>query len=76
MSTMDTCISSKVKIKEIIKFCSTLSCYYRPHPKDGRKYCFQFVCQFTPEGGGVPTFHLMGEVPTFLLMREGATYPG
>ena len=22
--------------------------YYRPHPNDGGRYCFQFVCQFTP----------------------------
>ena len=28
--------------------------YYRPHPKDGGGYCFQFVCQFTSRGGGVP----------------------
>ena len=29
---------------------------YRPHPKDGGRYCFQFVCQFTPRrgGGGTP----------------------
>ena len=24
---------------------------YRPHPKDGGRYCFQFVCQFTSRGG-------------------------
>ena len=24
---------------------------YRPHPKDGGRYCFQFVCQSTPWGG-------------------------
>ena len=27
---------------------------YRPHPKDGGRYCFQFVCQSTSRGGGVP----------------------
>ena len=27
--------------------------YYRPHPKDGGRYCFQFVCQST-YGGGTP----------------------
>ena len=25
--------------------------FYRPHPKDGGKYCFQFVCQSTSWGG-------------------------
>ena len=29
--------------------------FYRPHPKDGRRYCFQFVCQFTSRGGGTPS---------------------
>ena len=29
--------------------------HYLPHPKDGGRYCFQFVCQFTPRpGGGYP----------------------
>ena len=29
---------------------------YRPHLKDGGKYCFQFVCQSTPQwGGGYPS---------------------
>ena len=27
---------------------------YRPHPKDGGRYCFQFVCQSTLAGGGYP----------------------
>ena len=26
--------------------------FYRPHSKDGGRYCFQFVCQFTSRGGG------------------------
>ena len=25
--------------------------FYRPHPKDGGRYCFQFVCQSTPRRG-------------------------
>ena len=39
--------------------------YYRPHPKDGGRYCFQFVCQFTPRpgGGGVPDPALEGGYP-------------
>ena len=32
---------------------------YRPHPKDGGRYCFQFVCQFTSRGG-VPQSGLGG----------------
>ena len=28
--------------------------YYRPHPKDGGRYCFQFVFQSTLAGGGYP----------------------
>ena len=29
--------------------------FYCPHPKDGGRYCFQFVCQSTPRpGGGTP----------------------
>ena len=27
--------------------------HYRPHPEDGGRYCFQFVCQSTFRGGGV-----------------------
>ena len=26
--------------------------FYRTHPKDGGRYCFQFVCQSTPRGRG------------------------
>ena len=32
------------------------SCYH-PHPKDGGRYCFQFVCQFTPRLGGGGRMH-------------------
>ena len=45
-----------------------LSCY-RPHPKDGGRYCFQFVCQSTSRGvpqsglGGYPIPGLAGGVP-------------
>ena len=37
--------------------------YNRPHPKDGGRYCFQFVSSHLGKGGGMgwPTFHLMGE---------------
>ena len=37
------------------------SYFYRPHPKDGGRYCFQFVCQSTPRrgGGGYPSQVLM-----------------
>ena len=39
--------------------------FYRPHPKDGGRYCFQFVCQSTPRrGGGVtPSQVWVGGVP-------------
>ena len=33
-----------------IKCCVNI---YRPHPKDGGRYCFQFVSPH-PGGGGVP----------------------
>ena len=35
---------------------------YHPHQKDGGRYCFQFVCQFTSRGRGVPQSGL-GRVP-------------
>ena len=34
--------------------------YYQPHTKDGGRYCFQFVCQSTSWGGGVPRSGLGG----------------
>ena len=39
-----------------------MSNIYRPHPKDGGRYCFQFVSQSTPRwgGGGVPQPGLNG----------------
>ena len=53
---------------------------YRPHPKDGGRYCFQFVCQFTPrlrrdtqpglDGGG------RGECPRKVWMVGGVPWPG
>ena len=62
--------------------------FYRPHPKnDGRLY-FHFVCQFTPGGGGVPTFRMVeggyllsgldgrgGGVPTFPGLGGGRGVP-
>ena len=39
--------------------------YYRPHPKDGGRYCFQFVCQFTSwgRGGGATPVRSGGGAP-------------
>ena len=37
-----------ILLRDVRKIC------YRPHPKGGGRYCFQFVCQFTSRGGGVP----------------------
>ena len=34
--------------------------FYRPHPKNGGRYCFQFVCQFTTSGQ-------QGEYPIWLM---------
>ena len=34
--------------------CLLLLYSYRPHLKDGERYYFQLVCQFTPGRGGVP----------------------
>ena len=37
---------------------------YRPHPKDGGRYCFQFVCQSTlAGGGGTPSQVWLGGYP-------------
>ena len=48
----------RMRTKKICKLDNTkqyhLFSYYRPHPKDGGRYCFQFVCQFTPRLGEVP----------------------
>ena len=58
--------------------------YYRPHPKDEERYCFQFVCQFTPRGGvphprsgwgGTPSQVWMGGYPISGL-RAGYPIPG
>ena len=47
---------------------------YRPHPKDGGRYCFQFVCQFTPRrGGGGGT--MVGGVPRPSLDGGGGGSP-
>ena len=43
-------------------------CFYRPHPKDGGRYCFQFVCQSTSQGGG-------GVAPSQVWLR-GVPIPG
>ena len=43
--------------------------FYRPHPKDGGRYCFHFVCQFTSQGGGYPIPGL-GGYPIPGLARE------
>ena len=52
--------------------------YYRPHPKDGGRYCFQFVCQSTRRqgGGGTPARFgwWVGGVPWSGL--DGGGYPG
>ena len=47
---------------------------YRPHPKDGGRYCFQFVCQFTSRerGGGYPISGMGRGVP-HLRSRYGGT---
>ena len=38
--------------------------YYRPHPKDGGRYCFQFVSShLDPGGGGYPIQPWTGGVP-------------
>ena len=61
---------------------------YRPHPKDGGRYCFQFVCQFTPRrvegvpqpgldgGGGVPQPCLDGRGGTPARSGWWGGYPG
>ena len=42
-------------ISEKLAYHATCSIYYRPHPKDGGSYCFQFVCQSTPRWGVYPS---------------------
>ena len=49
----------------------------RPHPKDGGRYCFQFVCQSTPRRGRVPQPGLDGGgVPQPGLDGGGVPWPG
>ena len=48
---------------------------YRLHLKDGRRYCFQFVCQSTPRwGGGTPSQIWTGGYPIPGPV-EGGGYP-
>ena len=57
--------------------------FYRPHPKDGGTYCFQFVCQSTSRGGypsqiwgGNPSkVWLAGEYPFLALAGWGVPHP-
>ena len=48
---------------------------YRPHPKDGGRYCFQLVCQSTPRQGGYPSQVWMvgGGHPSQVWMVGGGT---
>ena len=50
---------------------SRMLTFYRPHPKDEGRYCFQFVCQFTP-GGEYPVPGLgRGGTPCQVWIRGG-----
>ena len=57
------------------KVASVVYYFYRPHPKDGGRYCFQIVCQSTPRrgaGGGYPIPGLDRGVP---IRGPGGGYP-
>ena len=63
--------------------CVTLSAifmpfYYRPHPKDGGRYYFHFVCQSTPwrgQGYPIPRSGWGGVPHSQVLMGGGVPYP-
>ena len=48
--------------------------YYRPHPKDGGRYCFQFVSPHLDGGGGETPSNQWGIPPSFL-MGAGTPIP-
>ena len=58
--------------------------FYRPHPKDGGRYCFQFVSSHLDWGGGYPIPGLdwgvphprsgLGGTPSQVQVRVGVPY--
>ena len=44
-----------------LQICNSVFDFCRPHPKDGRRYCFQFVCQSIPRLGGGESTPIPGQ---------------